>query len=59
MRLGDYKVGTQTIKHQKQGRYDGLWLAFADAIHGKAPLAYGPDHNLAVHKTLLEVCQMV
>ena len=56
---GQYKKGTQTIKHQERGRYDGLWLKFADAIHGKSKLAYDAEHNLAVHKTLLEVCEMM
>lgn len=55
---GGYKSGMQIIKHQDRGRYDGLWMAFADAIHGKVPLAYDEAHNLAVHKTLLEVCEM-
>lgn len=56
---GGYESGTQTIQHPARGRYDGLWLTFADAIHGKAPLAYDSAHNLAVHKTLLEVCEML
>lgn len=53
---GGYAAGRHTIECGDAGRYDGLWLDFAAAIRGETPLGWPPQHNLAVHETLLRAC---
>ena len=40
------------------GRYDDQLADFARIIRGEMALDYGPEHDLAVHETLLKASGM-
>ena len=51
---GEYKKGWQTLTFPKgRGRYDGDFADFAKVIRGEKALAFSPEHDLAVHETIL------
>jgi predicted dehydrogenase len=56
---GGYGKGAQQIELKREGgRYDGEFRDLARAIWGEEALAWGGDHDLAVHETLLRASGM-
>ena len=54
-----FKKGTQMVELRKMpGRYDDQLADFARIIRGEMALDYGPEHDLAVHETLLKASGM-
>lgn len=51
---GAYKKGTQQLSLKREGgRYDGEFKDLAAVIRGEKKLAWTPEHDLAMHETLL------
>ena len=51
---GEYKKGQQTLPFPKTtDRYAGDFADFAKVIRSEKALAFSPDHDLAVHETVL------
>ncbi len=51
---GEYKKGKQNLEFPKgRGRYDGDFEDLAKVIRGEKPFAFTPEHDLAVHETIL------
>ena len=51
---GEYKKGYQTLAFPKgKGRYDGDFADLAKVIRGEKAFAFSPEHDLAVHETIL------
>lgn len=51
---GPYRKGRQTLSLPKMtGRYDGEFADLAAVIRGQKALAWTPEHDLAVHETVL------
>jgi len=56
---GKYKRGYQEVALPKStGRYDGDFIDLAKIIRGEKPSDYSPEHDLAVHESLLRACGM-
>jgi predicted dehydrogenase len=50
----EYRKGYQEVKFPKTGgRYDGDFADLARVLRGEKPLAFTPEHDLAVHETVL------
>ncbi len=57
--VGNYKKGYQTINLKKMsGRYDDQLGDFARMIKGEKEPDYNIRHDLLVHRTLLEACNL-
>jgi predicted dehydrogenase len=51
---GEFKKGYQNLTFPPvKGRYDGDFADFAKVIRGEKALAFTPEHDLAVHETVL------
>jgi predicted dehydrogenase len=50
---GTYKKGTQDLKFQTGGRYDGDFADLAKVIRGEKSFTFTPEHDLAVQETVL------
>jgi predicted dehydrogenase len=51
---GEYRKGYQDLKFPKQaGRYDGDFADLAKIIRGEKASSFPPEHDLAVHETVL------
>ncbi len=51
---GDYKKGSHSVALPKPtGRYDGEFTDLAAVIRGEKSLAWTPQHDLAVHESIL------
>ena len=51
---GDYEKGYQDVQlPPMRGRYDGEFEDLAGVIRGEKSLAFSPEHDLAVHETVL------
>jgi len=54
---GEYKKGYQDVSFPKSsGRYDRDFADFAKVIRGEKAFDFTPEHDLAVHETLLLAC---
>lgn len=52
---GEYRKGYQDLKFPNPGgRYDGEFADLALVIRGEKKLEFSPEHDLAVHETLLK-----
>lgn len=57
---GQWKKGTQAVTLRPMpGRYDDQLADFARIIRGEKDLDYTPEHDLAVHETLLKASGMM
>jgi len=51
---GEFKKGSQTLTFPKgRGRYDGDFADLAKVIRGEKAFEFTPEHDLAVHETVL------
>lgn len=50
---GTYHQGTQEVKLPPAPRYELDWQTFAKSIRGEMEWPYNPEHDLAVHETVL------
>ena len=55
---GEFKKGTQTVQLNGGRSYVAEFADLAKVIRGEKELAWSYNHDLTVHKTLLEVCGM-
>ena len=53
-RRGEYRAGVQEVKLPRHARYVKEAEEFAKAIRGEAPPLYSYEHDLAVHRVVLE-----
>lgn len=54
---GEYAAGTHLVDcGPLNGRYDRQLMEFANIIRGKMPNPFPLDHELQLHKTLLQAC---
>jgi len=55
---GEYKKGSQTVQLKGGRSYTAEFADLAKVIRGEKKLAWSYDHDLAVHATLLKICNM-
>ena len=55
---GEYKRGSQTVQLKSGRSYTAEFADLARVIRGEKKLAWSYDHDLAVHATLLKICNM-
>ena len=54
---GAYKRGYQDVELPRSpGRYDGEFMDLAKIIRGEKAPDWSPEHDLAVHDTVLKAC---
>lgn len=58
-RRGEYRAGVQEVKLPRHARYVKEAAEFARAIRSEAPPLYSYEHDLAVHRVVLEGSGMV
>jgi len=54
-----YKKGSQTVQLKGGRSYVPEFADLAKVIHGEKELAWTPQHDLTVHKTLLSLTDML
>lgn len=55
---GEYKRGSQTVQLKSGRSYKAEFADLARVIRGEKKLSWSYDHDLAVHATLLKICNM-
>ena len=57
---GEYRRGYQEVKLEKStGRYDGEFIDLAAIIRGEKQADFSPEHDIAVHDTILRASGMM
>lgn len=56
---GEYKAGSQTVQLKAGRSYVAEFADLAKVIRGEKKLAWGYEHDLTVHETLLQICGML